>query len=67
MKTPLISVIMPAYNAEKYISDSIDSVLNQSIQNFELIIIDDNSQDNTTNIINKYNDPRIVLIINSNN
>lgn len=58
---------MPAYNAEKYISDSIDSVLNQSIQNFELIIIDDNSQDNTTNIINKYNDPRIVLIINSNN
>lgn len=58
---------MPAYNAEEYISDSIDSVLNQSIKNFELIIIDDNSQDNTTNIINKYNDPRIVLIINSNN
>ncbi len=67
MKTPLVSVIMPAYNAEKYISDSIDSVLNQSIQNLELIIIDDNSQDNTTKIINKYNDPRIVLIINTNN
>lgn len=67
MKKPLISIVMPAYNVEKYISDSIDSVLNQEINDFELIIIDDNSQDNTADVINKYSDPRIVLITNLTN
>lgn len=50
----LISVIMPAYNAEKYISESIESILNQSYKNFEFIIIDDCSTDNTWNIILNY-------------
>ena len=57
-----ISIIMPAYNAQKYIKESIDSVLNQSFENFELIIINDGSKDNTEHIIKEYQDQRIVLI-----
>lgn len=54
-----VSIIMPIYNAEKYLKKSIDSILNQSYKNFELIIIDDGSNDNSKNIINKYDDIRI--------
>ncbi|MDL2223482.1 glycosyltransferase [Bacteroidales bacterium OttesenSCG-928-M11] len=60
-----ISVVMPVYNAEKYISESIDSVLKQSYSNFEFIIIDDGSTDNTLNIIQSYNDKRILLLQNN--
>lgn len=58
---PLISVAMPAYNAEIYIAESIESVLNQNYQNFELIIADDGSTDQTFEIIKFYEkkDPRI--------
>ena len=42
---PLVSVIMPTYNCGKYISESIDSVLNQTLKDFELIIVDDNTED----------------------
>jgi len=49
-----ISVIIPNYNNEKYLADCIDSVLNQSINNFEIIISDDNSNDNSRSIIEKY-------------
>ncbi len=58
---PLISVSMPAYNAEIYIAESIESVLNQNYQNFELIICDDGSTDRTLEIIKSYErkDPRI--------
>ncbi|MCX3071625.1 glycosyltransferase family 2 protein [Providencia stuartii] len=58
----LVSVIMPCYNAESYIRDSIQSVLNQTYSNLELIIIDDVSSDNSINIINSFNDNRIKLI-----
>lgn len=51
---PLVSVLMPAFNAEKYISESIDSILEQSYSNFELIILDDGSTDSTYNIAKKY-------------
>ena len=55
---------MPAYNAGKYIADSIQSVLRQSFQNFELIVINDCSKDNTVDIVNEYTayDNRIRLI-----
>ena len=68
-KEPLVSVIMPAYNAEKYISQSIESVINQSYQNWELLITDDRSSDNTQRIVEKYciDDKRIKLFINKEN
>jgi len=60
---PLISISMPAFNAENYIANSIQSVLNQTYQNFELIIYDDGSSDRTREIIQRYSDPRIKTIL----
>ena len=54
MNEPLISVVMPAYNAEKHISESIDSVIAQTYTNWELIIVDDGSTDGTAKIIKNY-------------
>lgn len=51
---PIISVIMPAYNVEKYIGEAIESILSQSLADWELIIIDDCSTDNTEDVVNKY-------------
>ena len=61
---PLISVIIPTYNRENTITRSIDSVLNQNYENIELIIVDDRSDDNTKDIIEKYTDSRIKYIYN---
>ena len=60
----LISVILPVYNAGKYLRDSIESILNQSYKNFELIIINDGSKDESLNVIEEYkqNDERIIVI-----
>ena len=62
--SPEISVIMPAYNAEKYIAASIENVLNQTFANFELIILDDASSDKTKEVVLSYaqNDSRIVYV-----
>jgi glycosyltransferase involved in cell wall biosynthesis len=59
--SPLISVLMPAFNAAEYIGDAIRSILSQSFTNFEFIIINDGSSDQTRSIIESFNDKRIRL------
>lgn len=58
----MITVIMPVYNGEKFLKKAIDSVLNQSYSDFEFIIINDGSTDNSKNIIENYTDKRIKKI-----
>lgn len=58
---PQISVVLPVYNGEKTIRDTIDSVLNQTFTDFELIIINDGSTDGSVEIIESFKDPRILL------
>lgn len=53
---PLVSVVIPSYNHEKYVSDSIKSVINQTYKNIELIVIDDGSKDSSVSIIQKLAD-----------
>lgn len=64
---PIITVFMPAYNAGKYIKESISSILNQTYTHFELLIINDGSTDNTLEIISGFNDQRIRVINNAQN
>lgn len=68
-KLPKISVIIPVYNAEKYLSEAIESILNQTFTDFELIIINDTSTDKSKEIILSYakKDSRIVFIDNKKN
>lgn len=54
MINTLVSIIMPAYNAENFISESIESVIGQTYANWELIIVDDGSTDNTRNVVLRY-------------
>lgn len=58
---PIVSVVIPSYNHEKYIEETLGSILNQTFQDFEIIITDDGSSDETVNKIKKFNDPRIKL------
>lgn len=67
MNDPKISVILPVYNSEKYLKEAVDSILNQTVKNFELIIINDGSTDKSEEIIKSYNDSRIKLISNPKN
>ncbi len=59
---PLVSIIMPTYNRAKIISNAINSVLNQTYTNFELIIVDDGSTDNTLSILENYDDDKIKIV-----
>lgn len=63
---PEVSILLPSYNYETYIRKAIDSVLDQSFSNWELIIIDDGSKDNSVNIIKTYKDKRIHLYVQKN-
>lgn len=65
--TPLISVLMPCFNSEKYIKEAIDSILNQTYSNLELIIVNDGSNDSSEEVILSYSDPRLKYIKNENN
>lgn len=66
-KIPKVSVIMPVYNGEKYLREAIDSILNQTFTDWELICINDGSTDNSVEIIRSYTEPRIRLIDNEKN
>lgn len=59
MKVPLVSICIPAYNNSLYIRETVNSVLTQDYKDFELVIVDDNSTDNTWEIISEFSDPRI--------
>ncbi len=65
--TPLLSVIMPVYNAEKYVKEAINSILTQTYTNFEFIIINDGSTDNSLQLVLEFNDRRIKLFDNEYN
>ncbi|MCX7985371.1 MAG: glycosyltransferase [Bacteroidales bacterium] len=67
MSTPMVSVVMPVYNASQYLKESIESILHQTYTNFEFIILDDASTDNSLAIISSYNDKRIILVKNETN
>ena len=64
---PKVSVIMPAYNAEKFLRQAMDSVLSQTYSNLELIVINDCSVDSTESIILSYEDKRVVYLKNEKN
>jgi glycosyltransferase involved in cell wall biosynthesis len=66
---PIVSVLMTAYNREKYIEEAIESVLSSTLRDFELLIVDDCSKDNTVSIARKYSlrDDRIKVFVNEKN
>ncbi len=59
MSAPLVSVVIPAYNHERFIGPAMDSVLGQTLGDLELIIVDDGSTDDTAAVIKGYDDPRV--------
>jgi len=67
MASPKISVIMSVYNGEKYLRESVESILNQTFTSFEFIIVNDGSTDSSLDIIRSYDDDRIRLIDNEQN
>ena len=64
---PRVSVLMPVYNTERYLSDAVDSILTQTFTDYEFIIVDDGSTDSTWEILTRYDDPCIRLVRNENN
>ncbi len=67
MDKPHLTVLMPVYNAEKFLGEAIESILNQTFTDFEFLIIDDGSTDSTIKIIESYTDSRIRLFKNQEN
>jgi glycosyltransferase involved in cell wall biosynthesis len=65
--SPKVSVFMPVYNAGSYLNAAIDSILNQSFKDFEFVIVNDGSTDQSESVILSYNDPRIRLVNNPKN
>lgn len=67
MHSPIVSVVMPVYNGSKYLKEAIDSILNQTFTDFELIVVNDGSTDDSEKIILSYNDQRIRYLKNKQN
>ena len=62
-----VTVLMAAYNGARYLKDAIDSILNQTFKDFEILIIDDGSTDQSAEIVQSYKDPRIRFLRNEQN
>ncbi|MBK7430445.1 MAG: glycosyltransferase family 2 protein [Bacteroidetes bacterium] len=67
MKVPVVSVIMPVYNTGKYLAAAIASVLGQTFSDFELIILNDGSTDDSETVVKNFTDPRIIYLKNERN
>ncbi|NNK47017.1 MAG: glycosyltransferase family 2 protein, partial [Altererythrobacter sp.] len=66
MSLPKVSVVMPIYNVEKFVGAAVQSVLNQSFEDFELICVDDGGDDRSMQIVREFIDPRIRIVCQSN-
>ena len=66
-RPPLVSIVIPVYNGEKYLAECLDSVFAQTYSNWELVIINDGSSDGTENVILRYQDKRIKYLPNHTN
>lgn len=68
MNNPLVSIVIPCYNVENYVKECLDSVINQTYKNIEIVCVDDGSSDNTLRILRKYRetDDRIIIVSQSN-
>jgi len=62
-KSKLVSIVLPVYNGARFLHQSIDSCLQQTYRNIELIVVDDGSEDNSVDIVKSYDDDRIKLIV----
>ena len=67
MNSILVSIVIPAYNQAEFLADTIQSVLNQTYQNFEMIIVNDASTDNTNQVIGQFDDSRLKYIVHDKN
>lgn len=65
--SPKVTVLMPVYNGEKYLRESMESILSQTFEDFELLVIDDGSTDSSREIVSSYGDARIKLVENGDN
>lgn len=66
-KLPQISVVMSVFNGSAYLKEAIESILNQTLENFELVIVDDSSADSTNKILSSFKDKRLKLVKNQTN
>lgn len=66
-KSSKLTILMAAYNAEKHLIETLDSIANQSNNNFNLLVVDDGSTDNTLSILETYDDPRFYILVNEKN
>lgn len=64
---PTVSILMPVFKTAPYLQEAVDSILSQSFRDFELIVLDDCSPDNSEEILDQYNDPRIVRYVGTEN